>query len=204
MGRKFTSLALAGAVGVGGLTAGAVLGPAVASAATGSTSATTALDHRISEIEAALAGLVKNGTLTQTQADKVATTLDQKLPHGRQGRHGLGRPNLQVAASALGMTKAQLAEQLRAGKSLADVAKAKGVSTDTLVAKLVTAAQKEIAAAVKAGRLTQAQADSREVNLKAHVTQLVNRPGLGREHHRRDGQAPAGSPSTTPTSQPST
>jgi hypothetical protein len=203
MQRKVTSLAMAGVFGVAGLTAGAVLAPAVASAASGDTTAAAAVRDRVSEIKEALAGLVKDGTLTQAQANKVATTLDQKLPrggHGGHGGHGFGRPHLDAAASALGMTEDQLVQQLQSGKSLADVAKAKNVSVDTLVSKLVTAAQTDLAAAVKAGRLTQAQADSLKTDLKARVTDMVNRQGFGRGGHRGhdDDDAPNPGSSSTP------
>src|SRR4051812_34024660 len=103
MQRKVTSLAMAGVIGIGGLTAGAVLAPAIASAATGDSTAGAAVRDRVTEIKNALAGLVKDGTLTQAQADKVATTLDQKLPRGGHGGHGFGRPNLDTAARPPGM-----------------------------------------------------------------------------------------------------
>src|SRR3954452_10516796 len=201
MKRKVTSLAMAGVIGIGGLTAGAVLAPAIASAATGDSSTGAAVRDRVTEIKNALAGLVKDGTLTQAQADKVATTLDQKLPQGGHGGHGFGRPNLDTAASALGMTEDQLGQQLQSGKSLADVAKSKNVSVNTLLSKLVTAAQNDLAAAVKAGRLTQAQADSLKTDLQARITEMVNRQGFGRGGHGRhgddDGNVPTPSPSSS-------
>ncbi len=178
------SFVLAGTVGVTGLAAGAVVGPAVASASSSSSTA-AAIDHRIIEIKTALAGLVHNGTLTQAQADKVATTLDQRLPHGGwQGRHAVGRTELDVAAAVLGMTRQQLVDQLRTGKSLVQVAKFRNVSADTLIAKLVAARQQQLASAVKAGRITQTQADKRLSDIKARVTKVVNRPGLALRRHR--------------------
>ena len=206
MQRKVTSLTMAGVFGVAGLTAGAVLAPAVASAASGDTTAGAAIRDRVSEIKDALAGLVKDGTLTQAQANKVATTLDQKLPHGRHGGRGFGRPDLDAAASALGMTEDQLVRQLQSGKSLADVAKAKHVSVDTLVSRLVTAAQSDLADAVKAGRLTQAQADFLKTDLKARITETVNRQGFGRGGHGRHGDDDAPDPGwrSTPSTSSST
>jgi len=200
MQRKVTSLAMAGVIGIGGLTAGAVLAPAIASAATGDSTPGAAVRDRVTEIKNALAGLVKDGTLTQAQADKVATTLDQKLPRGGHGGRGFGRPNLDTAASALGMTEDQLVQQLQSGKSLADVAKSKNVSVNTLVSKLVTAAQNDLAAAVKAGRLTQAQADSLKTDLQVRITEMVNRQGFGRGGHGHHGDDDGNVPSPAPSS----
>ena len=69
------------------------------------------------------------------------------------------------------------------GKTLAQVAKARGKSVDGLVNALVDAAKAELATAVDAGRLTDAQRDSILSGLKERITSLVNgeRPrGFGR------------------------
>ena len=134
---------------------------------------------RTQRIKDALAGLVKDGTLTQAQADKVAGTLAASGPGafgGGRGHHGFGRPGvaLTAAAKALGMSESDLFAQLRAGKSLAAVAKDKGVAVDKVVDALVAEAQQKIADAVKAGRITQAQADQRLKDLEARVTERVN------------------------------
>jgi hypothetical protein len=65
--------------------------------------------------------------------------------------------------------------QLQAGKTLAQIAAAtNGKSASGLVAALVAAEQKEIAAAVTAGKLTQAQADQITATLTQRFTDLVN------------------------------
>jgi hypothetical protein len=177
-----------------------------ASAATTTTTA-SAVSDRVTEIKNALSGLVKNGSITQAQADKVATTLDSTLPqHGFGGHGGFGRgADLDTAASAIGVTADQLRTQLGAGKTLAQVAQAKGVSQATLVSKLVAAEKAEIAAKVKAGTLTRAQADTLTSGLQARITQQVTstRPAGGHDHDW-SGSTSGGGSSTTPSASPST
>src|SRR5215212_4786980 len=66
---------------------------------------------------------------------------------------------LDAAAMYLGVTEEQLRTDLAGGKSLADVAKAKGKSVEGLVDALVADAKTKIAAEVTAGHLTQTEAD---------------------------------------------
>ena len=202
---RVPGLVMAGAVGLAGLGIGAVIGPAGAVAAT--SSATQAVGNRLTAIKDALAGLVKDGTITQAQADKVATTLDQKLPERGFGGHGMRiGAGLDEVASIIGITQDELRAQLRSGKTLAEIAKSKNVSQATLVDKLVAAAKTRLAAEVKAGRLTQARADEITKNLESRITEMVTHTGpMGmRGHHRfggRDGDGPDdGTAPATPSS----
>jgi polyhydroxyalkanoate synthesis regulator phasin len=197
---RITSIVLTGALGLGGVATGVVLAPAMASAATGDSTATTTVSDRLTKIKEVLSGLVSDGTINQAQADKVATTLDAALPRGG-GHHGGGPGggrgggrNLETAASALGTTVAELRTALEGGKSLADVASSKGVSKATLTAKLVEAAKARLAEKVTAGDLTQAQADARVADLTTRVTAEVERKGLPA---RPEGRKHAESSSTT-------
>ena len=177
---RASALVLAGAVGLAGLGLGTVIGPGPATAAT---SSVAAVGDRVTAIKNALAGLVKDGTLTQAQADKVATTLDGALPaHGGHGRGFGGGVDLETAASTIGVSAEDLRTALQGGKTLVEVAKEKGVSQDTLVSKLVAAATTRLAEAVTAGRLTQEQADTMTANLQERITQAVTstRPTGGR------------------------
>src|SRR3954447_17336786 len=122
--------------------------------------------------------------------------------HGGPGfghHHG---PGLDAAAKYLGITEAQLRTELQNGKTLADVAKAHGKTVDGLVNALVDEAKTKLDAAVKAGRLTQAQANEMLADLKARITNFVNgrfpAPPFGDRHGFRGGSffgpPPAGRP----------
>lgn len=202
---RASGLVLAGAVGLAGLGVGTTFGPSVASAAT---TTTQAAGDRVSSIRSAIAGLVTNGTISQAQADKVATTLGSAdgVFGGRGGRGGGRGVDLTTAASAIGVTADDLRTQLQAGKTLAEVAKSKGVSQATLVDKLVATEKTRIAAAVKAGTMTQAQADTRLAGLTAQVTTqvitdcfAVGGRGFGGGRGPGDGTTTAPSTPTTPT-----
>ena len=184
MPTKLVSLAAVGALTLGGAgvagTALAATGGSPSPAAPAPSYAGTAprpddAAARAERIKQALAGLVADKTLTQAQADKVAGALAASglgvRPHG-PGR--LGEPALGAAAKALGMTQGDLLTQLRSGKSLAAVAKEKGVDVQKVVDALVAEAKQRIADAVTNGRLTQAQADQRLKNLTARITARVN------------------------------
>lgn len=68
------------------------------------------------------------------------------------------------------MKPAELRSDIKAGQSVADVAAAKGVSVDTVVAD----ASAKIDQAVTNGKLTQAKADAAKAKLPAQVTKLVD------------------------------
>jgi hypothetical protein len=100
--------------------------------------------------------------------------------------------DLSVAATYLGLTESELQTRLRSGKSLAEVANATdGKWADGLVDVLVAAAQKNIAADVSSGRLTQAQADGILPGLKQHITDRINSTGSPGGPHGRGLEAAA-------------
>ena len=169
---------------------------AVAITPASATTSDNVVASRLASIKGALTGLVKDGTLTQAQADKVATTLDTQLPRrGMRGMRGMGGPGghlggmgmtqtHEAAAKALGMTTDELRTAVQSGKSLADVAKDQKVSVDTLVKAMVAATEAHLVTAVKDGTLTQAQADTMKSSLTQRITDRVNgeRPDRGRGH----------------------
>jgi lambda repressor-like predicted transcriptional regulator len=116
---------------------------------------------------------VSDGSITQEQADEVASTfVEAGVDHG--GGHRGGGFALSAGATALDMTEDELRTALEAdGTTLADVAGEQGVEVDALVDALVVAQQERIAAAVEDGRITQEQADERLADLEERVTERV-------------------------------
>ena len=86
-----------------------------------------------------------------------------------------------VVAGVIGVSEVDLTTALRGGQSIAAVAKAHNVDVQKVVDALVADARTELAAAVKAGSITQAQADAQQANLVGRVTDHVNntRPPRG-------------------------
>ena len=82
---------------------------------------------------------------------------------------------LGVAAEYVGLTRQQLAAELRQGRSLAQIATARGKSVDGLEAALFNAFKAKVDAAVAAGKLDAARAQRLLERAPARIEQLVNR-----------------------------
>jgi lambda repressor-like predicted transcriptional regulator len=163
--KKLVVAAAAGALTLTGL---AVAVPAVAQTEDTDGTSTSVVDR----IKDALSGLVDDGSISQEQADEVATTLGDSGFGGHWG-HG-GWHGLDTAAEALGMTEDELRTALEAeGATLAKVAEEKGVALDSLVDALVTAQREGIAKAVESG-MPQDVADERLADVEQRVTEWVN------------------------------
>jgi hypothetical protein len=99
--------------------------------------------------------------------------------HGGFGHSGFGfgagfLADYTTAATYLKLTPAQLRTDLMSGKTLAEIATAQGETADDLVSTLVSAVEKQLDAAVTAGKLTSAQEQAVEKNLQQQITDLVN------------------------------
>ena len=148
--------------------------------------------------------------------DRIAKLVDQTPPTG--GDHGPGGPGfggpglggrhggagLDAAAKAIGVTVDDLRTQLQGGKTIAQVAKAKGVDEQKVIDAMVADAKSHLDQAVKDGHLTQAQADKELAEAKTRIKDLVENgfakggpgmggPGMGGPGGGR-GWAPGGSP----------
>jgi hypothetical protein len=141
-------------------------------------------DALAARIDAAVAA----GRLTKEQGAELKERLKEgTLPlfGGRgPGHHGPGfgfhGPELlDAAASYLGMTEAALRTQLEDGKSLSEVAQSKGKSVSGLKTALTSAVKADLADAVKAGKLTDAQRDEALSRFEDRLDDLVAREGFG-------------------------
>jgi uncharacterized coiled-coil protein SlyX len=110
---------------------------------------------------------------------------------GGNGRHG--HPGPAAIASYLGLTTAQLREQLRSGKTLAQIAVAQGKTVSGLEAAIYADVQAHLDKAVAGGRLSSAQEQALLARLKARLDDVVNHafPALARPLRPRLGGAVA-------------
>jgi hypothetical protein len=76
----------------------------------------------------------------------------------------------------LGMTPEQIYAERSAGKTLAEIAKDKGVTDQQLIDAIVAGRAEVIAQAVKDGRMTQAQADWMLAKMKAMAPFQISNP----------------------------
>jgi hypothetical protein len=140
---------------------------------------------------------VAAGKLPQDQANRMIQAIQSGQRPGQPGmRQGgpqqgmrAGAPGGELA-SILGMTPQDLQAQFQAGKSLAEIAQAKGISRDDLKKKLLDARSARLDAAVKAGRLTQAQADQIKAQMAANIDRRLDmKPGQQRPQRPAGGGA---------------
>jgi len=145
----------------------------------------------VKQQEAKLAEAVKAGKLTQEQADKMTENASERVKDQVENTHagkgfdkgrgfGGGYEKNEELLSLLKLDADKLQEELKSGKSLAEVAKAQGVDTDDVVALLVKEQEAKLAEAVKAGKLTQEQADKLAENASEHVKAQVENTHQGR------------------------
>src|SRR2546429_5047628 len=139
----------------------AIIDDAAAQLGIPSSKLSDALKKALSDrVDAAVAA----GRLTRAEGDELKARINADNFPLIGGLHrGFGRlahlAAFDAAAAYLGVTEAQLRNELAGGKSLAQVARDHGKSADGLIDALVAAAKTKLDAAVAAGRLTKAQAD---------------------------------------------
>jgi ribosomal protein S20 len=108
---------------------------------------------------------------------------------------------LAAAAQYLGLTDAQLLSDLGSGKSLAQLAKARGKSVAGLEQAMVAAIKSRLDQAVSAGQITKAQEHKVLSRLATRINRRVNRAGIRDARPTRDAGYPArppGSPAPPP------
>lgn len=119
---------------------------------------------------------LKDGKITQEQADHMRSRINEGTPlvgimgmeHGKhRSRGGFLKP----LADILGMTPQDVKSALKSGKTVADLAAAKGMTVTQLQDQMLTNLKNRLDKAVKDGKLTQSIADQiysrKEQNIKS-------------------------------------
>ncbi len=80
-----------------------------------------------------------------------------------------------TASEELGLSRADLVDELRGGNSIAQVAEKQGVDVSDIVTAIVGKVTNGLSRAVENGRMTQVEAESRLGNISDRVTQAMDR-----------------------------
>ncbi|MGE5275239.1 MAG: hypothetical protein ACM3QU_15935 [Verrucomicrobiota bacterium] len=134
------------------------------------------------DVQAHLDKAVTGGRLSAAQEQAILTRLKTRLDaivnHAFPPLTRPLRPRLVGAVTAyLGLTPAQLRTELRAGKSLAQIATEHGKTVAGLKSAILDAVKTKLDRAVAGGRLSAEQETTILDRLSAHLDRLVNRTG---------------------------
>jgi hypothetical protein len=155
---------------------------------------------------------VKAGKLTQAEADAIKKRAEQQGgapllgggfragpgpgpgPQGGPGPRrfgGAAGAGLTSAAKFLGLTDAQLRQQLQSGKSLAQIAGDKGKSVSDLEQAIKDGVKAQLDSLVTSKKITQTQEDDALSKLNAHLDDLVKAtpPKINKMLRRGDKKA---------------
>ena len=147
-------------------------------------SVSTLQQDKLDAVQDVLAQLVKDGKLTQKQANQIEQRLQSHQACTGKGKGLWGRgvmlqslkqylPDVAAqVAQGLHMSSTQLMSQLQSGKSLSQVANAQGVSSTQLQSIVTNAIQSAVNKAVSDGNLTQQQATKIMQMLQKHPNAL--------------------------------
>ena len=149
-----------------------------------STTSTAFADNEKGEkrMSSMLSGLVSNGTITQSQADAII-----KAAEGMRGASksikDTNRTALDsVITSTLGISLDTLTSRLKAGETLSSIA---GEKKSALITALAAEINKQIDAALAAGKITANQATAQKAKSVERVTNMVNNVrGFGKKANR--------------------
>lgn len=124
-------------------------------------------------------GLAGVAVLVMATSGLASTTHSIGQPVAFEHRHGHKAhiQDNQELLTLLKMDTATLHQELKAGKSLADIAAAQGVEKQKVIDLLVNEASNRIDEAVKAGKLTQEQATEKKARLGEHIRRHVEQKG---------------------------
>lgn len=140
-----------------------------------------------------IALLAAAGTAYAATTDSTASTdgtatppaASSKMYYKQMGK-GYAIGNNTELQTLLGMDQATLAQELAAGKSLAAVAEAKGISKDKVVELLYNQEAARLDQMVTDGKVTQAYAEQQKAAIKEKLAVQVEKPGFGSRGGRGD------------------
>ena len=158
----------------------------------------------VAKFEAILTALIGEGKLTVEQRGIIIARLKEAAEKEAAEKVGAKRPafhwkgalgdHLKGVATFLGLTEKELAAALREGKSLAEVASAKGKSKAALITAITTPANAKVDEALAGKKIDAEQAAKARAEIAKHVERLVDRKHDAKTEPKRDEKKKGDSP----------
>jgi len=123
------------------------------------------------------------GTLSAAKRDQILSRLDARLDRivnrvwtpGERGGKAWKGGLMKAAGEYVGMSRSELRAELKAGKSLAQVAASRGKSVEGLKAALLSAVRANLDQLVTSGQLSAERRDKMLARIDGRLDKLVNR-----------------------------
>jgi polyhydroxyalkanoate synthesis regulator phasin len=153
-------------------------------------------------LKAVLDRLVANGTITPAQEEAILKAFKEAAGHREDA--GIAKRILgdlmKLSTEYLGIDREELARQLKAGKSLGEIANATtGKSKEGLITYLVAQVSAQLDQAVAEGKITKERADEAKKGLVEHVTKFVDHKYERKPQPPKRDKRPAAAPTAKPT-----
>jgi hypothetical protein len=123
------------------------------------------------QLSSFLSGLVSNGTINQSQLDAIMKAAESAAKAAQSIMKEKHDAIDAVITSTLGISLDTLKSRLKAGESLSTIA---GDKKDALISALIAEINKQIDAALAAGKITATQATAQKAKTTERVTNIVN------------------------------
>jgi hypothetical protein len=148
-------------------------------------------------LDQAISAALKDGAITQQQADDLKKRAPNAGGSGTGGRAPMNEYAIAAMAEVLGMTPTDVQSRISAGENPMDIVREQGLNPDDYRTKFEAAMTKVINQAVSDGKLTQQQADQMLQRMKE---QRPPSPGQGPQGGQPGGsqKGPQGAPPPTP------
>jgi polyhydroxyalkanoate synthesis regulator phasin len=154
-------------------------------------------------LKAVLDRLVANGTITQAQEEAILKAFKEAAGH-RDESAGIAKRILgdlmQLSVEYIGLPNEAVTGQLKAGKSLGEIAATQpGKSKEGLITYLVAQVSAQLDQAVAEGKITKERADEAKKGLVEHVTKFVDHKYERKPTPPKRDKRPAAAPTAKPT-----
>ncbi len=135
----------------------------------------------ISSMVGAALAIASFGGVVQAAPQPSIAVVENRGPAGKHGQPVLTTTLIRATANATGLTNREVTDQLKAGKSLAQVAQSKGKTTDTVISTVRAELKQRLDRAVTNKRITQERANQELADFDKNAPTVMSDTTIGQQ-----------------------